>query len=270
MPTTYTHYKFALRVQECLPEEYRQIIFRHPDLYYMGAMGPDLLFYTLPSMYTYNISNETHKRSGKDWFSHMGRVLLEQGTEEKWLAYLYGYLTHYAADRACHAYIDACAEEGIASHYLTEAEWDRYYLVRDGYDPLKKKLTDHIVVSWNNAKLISEFYTDVNAGWIFACMVGSHIMLDALVMPNELKRGLLHLVADLADKFMPGAGQQFKDMAIAKKPVAVCQPICETLDHMLFGDALSDALDFITGYLSAVKEDTWDEKYDYNFEGGTL
>ncbi len=268
MPTTYTHYKFALEVREALPKDIQKITERHPDLYYMGAMGPDLLFYTLPSMHTFKISSLTHRRSGKDWFSFMGQRLLNSNMDKCQLAYIYGFLTHYAADRACHAYINQCADEGKGSHFLIEAEWDRYYLVRDGFDPLHKKLTDHIKISWKNAKMIAGYYPMLTPEWIFACMVGSHLLLDGLVMTSEAKRFALHRIADLADKVVSGAGQQCKDMAIAREPVASCQPVCQELDEMLFGQGFQDALDFITGFLDTIQnKKDWDPRYEINFEG---
>lgn len=268
MPTTYTHYKFAQEVRESLPEELQEMTARHPDLYYMGAMGPDLLFYSLPSMHTFNVSSSTHRRTGKDWFRFVGERLLNSNMEERQLVYLYGFLTHYAADRACHAYINQCAAEGKGSHYLIEAEWDRYYLVRDGFNPLKKKLTDHIVVSRKNAKMIAGYYPMLTPGWIYACMIGSHILLDGLVMTSEVKRFGLNRIADLADKVVPGSGSMCKDMAIAKKPVASCQPVCEELHKMLFQSALPDAVDFITSYQDLITgKKEWDARFNVDFEG---
>ena len=44
MPNLISHYYFAKTVKEDLPKKALEIVERHPDCYYLGAIGPDFLF----------------------------------------------------------------------------------------------------------------------------------------------------------------------------------------------------------------------------------
>lgn len=73
-------------------------------------------------------------------------------------AYIYGFICHFALDRECHGYIDEKIASSGVSHAEIEAEFDRALLVKDGYDPVEKKLTEHIQPVVHNARIISRFF----------------------------------------------------------------------------------------------------------------
>ena len=271
MPTTYTHYKFALEVKERLPKEIRSLIDAHPDLYFLGAMGPDLLFYTLPVMYTFDIACDTHKQSGEQWFTHMGDIIKADQMDPRELVYAYGFMAHYAADRVCHELINKYVEDGPDSHYAIEAEWDRYYLEIDGFNPFTKKLTNHIRISKENAELVAKFYPGLNQKWVLANMVGSHLMLDGLLMSSKPKRVVFNGLTQLVGKVNEQMGNQMYDMAMRETPIPSCLPKVDELDEALFGTALGDALDFITSYTAQLNGTKgFDHRYQVNFDGETV
>lgn len=47
------------------------------------------------------------------------------------------------------------------SHTEIEVEFDRSLMITDGYDPIRHKLTDHIIPSMENAKVIQFFLKEL-------------------------------------------------------------------------------------------------------------
>ncbi len=75
-------------------------------------------------------------------------------------AYLYGFLCHFALDRACHGYIaEQIARSGVA-HTEIEVEFDRSLLVQAGLDPIRTSLTGHLHASARSAAVMAELLPD--------------------------------------------------------------------------------------------------------------
>ena len=78
------------------------------------------------------------------------------------------------------------------SHTEIEAEMDREILVREGLDPVRTKLTGHLVPSGKNARVVSKFYEGISQEDVFKAMKDMVWFLNALVLPNKLARGLVY------------------------------------------------------------------------------
>ena len=90
-------------------------------------------------------------------------MLKNHGGREAYLAYIYGFLCHFALDVRCHGLIaEKMARSGL-SHAEVEVELDRELLSLDGFEPTRKKLTGHIVPSHKNAEVIEAFYPGISA-----------------------------------------------------------------------------------------------------------
>lgn len=111
MPACLTHFQFARRVAEALPEG---TVAAEPE-YYWGAQGPDFLFahrylpwMKEPSLKTYG--NRLHEADPVPELLAV-REFLARHPDEAYRSYAYGLLCHYALDSTAHPFIQARAAE---------------------------------------------------------------------------------------------------------------------------------------------------------------
>ncbi len=145
MPTTYTHDVFGKQVYHKLTREQKRVIRRHQNLYRIGLHGPDILFY-------YMVSKNSVTQAGVKMHHEKAKAFFEQGAatageenDEALMAYLLGFVCHYALDTVCHPYVNQVAEKGKVSHTLLEKEYDRLLLQRAHRDPMTYQPSDAIV-----------------------------------------------------------------------------------------------------------------------------
>lgn len=204
MPSTYAHFRMGREVREELEDREKEIIEAYPELFLTGLHGPDILFYYKPL--TKNPVNQTgygmHEKAGEDFFVNAARIIKEhENSQAPYLAYTYGFICHFALDVACHGYIDEKIEESGITHAEIETEFDRELLVRDGYDPVRKKVTEHIVPSIENAKVIKEFFNGVTEQQVQKALKGMISSLDFLTAPPGLKRQFIYAVLKISGNY---------------------------------------------------------------------
>ena len=107
MPSTYAHYRMGQEVRSCLGETEKKIVETYPELFSIGLHGPDILFYYHPILKNEvkRIGHEMHERSGKEFFEAAAKVVHSEKEKDAYLAYLYGFICHFALDVTCHGYI---------------------------------------------------------------------------------------------------------------------------------------------------------------------
>lgn len=275
MPTTYTHYRFGQEVLKRLDIETARPILQYKELFDCGLHGPDILFYyhALKGNDIIRLGGTLHHLSGRAFFSDAAEVLKEASAQGPVLAYLYGFLCHFALDRRCHAYIDPFVEASGVSHFETEAELDRYYLLMDGRDPFREILTRHIVPRERNAAVIAKVLdhaapltkpeNEIHVGTeeVLTAMKSFRLYLDILVCPTRFKRGALI-------KLLKMVGHaDFSDLIIHTEPNPACDQSNEDLDQ-LYEAALDDAVMLIEDFLKTVQgKKEWDPFYFFDFEG---
>lgn len=203
MPSTYAHYRFGQAVLAGLPEPLQSVIRGDLELYHIWLHGPDLLFYDHPlwSVPVNRVGYGTHERSGEDFFAPAAELLSTLGFSQAHLAYLYGFLCHFALDRACHSYIDEKIAASGVRHTEIEVEFDRMLLVRDGMDPLRQSLTDHIHPSPESAAVIAGFFPAVTAKQIFHAEKAFVSYNKLLIAPGNAKRRLIHALLRLTGNY---------------------------------------------------------------------
>jgi len=86
------------------------VISRHRQVYNLGTQGPDFLFYYIPCLLRpswYRLGNVLHSRRVGEFFRSLleHALKLEGERRESALAYICGYLSHYALDTNAHPYI---------------------------------------------------------------------------------------------------------------------------------------------------------------------
>ncbi len=134
MPNALTHYVFAEKLFDSLPQTVRSHIEGYEKFYYFGSMGGDVL-------YGLNFSSDKKKREYGD-FVHQKNVgksfneALNKDLEPSQYAFVLGFLTHYVLDSSLHPYIFFAQESKVAPnvsesykgnvHMLVETEMDAY------------------------------------------------------------------------------------------------------------------------------------------------
>lgn len=146
MPNALTHYVFAEDVLSSLPDKIRSLVECREKLYYFASMGGDVL-------YGLNFSSDKVKRGYGD-VVHSVKVresfeeALNKELSEDNLAFLLGFITHYALDSVMHPYIFYAQKTKVAphvgegwqnnTHMLVETELDAYYAMKRFGDPYYK------------------------------------------------------------------------------------------------------------------------------------
>lgn len=193
MPSTYAHYRMGQEVRKLVPSEESRIIEAYPELFLIGLHGPDILFY-YNALFT-NPVNQVgfglHEKSGISFFARQAEMIRERQDGTPYLSYLYGYICHFSLDTTCHGYIDEKISKSGVTHTEIEAEFDRELMLLDGKDPVRQKLTGHIVPSMENAKIIEAFYPGISPEQVRKSLKSMIFYNDMLIAPNRWKRGLI-------------------------------------------------------------------------------
>lgn len=257
MPASYTHYCFGQEVLALLPENQRAIVLAHRELYDIGLHGPDIFFYYQPlhSNPISRIGYSMHDVAGRDCFGRFLSIWEKTGREPAALAYLYGFLCHFALDSTCHRYVGEMTEKGF-SHSRQEMELDRSFLVQRGLDPVRQDLVAHIHPTPANAKVIAPFFPEATVKQVEKALSGMVFYHHLLMAPNHPKRWLLQTVTTLT-----GNQASIGDMVMSLKPGEDCKSLVEHL-RQLYTQALPLAVSLIEAF-PALK----DPQYRLDFEG---
>ena len=139
MPAIFTHVQFGKDVVASLPPFFADLAAKHPQCFYLGTQGPDLLFYHKPLQTKNNPTRKKgwglHEVAPEEFFLHGAKLLVEDRTnygddgkflpQSKEAAYLLGFLCHFCLDYSLHPYIDANSVDGL-SHGKIESELDKH------------------------------------------------------------------------------------------------------------------------------------------------
>lgn len=193
MPSTYAHYRFAASVLPSLPGDIRRTIQRFRRLYDIGLHGPDVFFYYNPfvSNRILALGSKFHQQTGHAFFQRVVRTVRLEGNDAS-LAYLYGVLTHYCLDSACHPFIITHGV-GMLTHSEIETEFDRFLLELDGkVPPCAQDLSPHIRLTPGECETAAKFYPPVTAQQFQDSVKGMAFYTRLLTAPEgSAKRAVL-------------------------------------------------------------------------------
>lgn len=145
MPNIITHKIFAEEVIKQLgKQDIKEIIERHPQIYYIGSNGPDFLFFqhakpweAMKSHTLNRLGSELHAGNVNAFYKVAIRCIKEQQREEVkelMMAYLFGHLCHWALDKTTHPYIfyrtGNCKGKSAGYHHRFESMMDTMMLER--------------------------------------------------------------------------------------------------------------------------------------------
>ena len=109
MPAAITHYLFAKACADAMEgSDVLTSINQHRDVFYLGAQGPDILFFALGNKPLNQLGESIHREGINRFFAEcINRVRRTASYEGKHeiTAYLAGFLCHYALDTCTHPYI---------------------------------------------------------------------------------------------------------------------------------------------------------------------
>lgn len=262
MPTTYAHYRFGKDVYDRLPDPVKESIDAYRGLYDIGLHGPDLLFY-YKALTKHPINRRgfaMHERPGREFFQAAAPVAQSMSDPVPALAYLYGFLCHFALDSNCHPYVEQMVRETGITHSAIEAELDRYFMEKDGYDPISHHPTGHLVPVPFYARVIARFFPGIGNREIEKCIRSIRFYCNLLVVPGRFRRGLTYAAMKLG-----GCSKGIQDMIIRYDKIPACIPVCIRLEE-LYQKALTDAVELILnfqGYVDGTEE--LDKRLNHTF-----
>jgi len=261
MPTTYTHYRFGKDVYSQLSLSAQETIDRYRGLYDIGLHGPDLLFYY--NALTKNPVNQAgsaiHQKPGREFFENAKSVLNVTTAQEPSMAYVYGVLCHFALDSNCHPYIEQMVRECGISHSAIEAELDRFFMEKDGHEPLSYKPTGHLIPCAFHARVISPFFPHVETNKILTCIRSMVFYCNCFVIPDQFRRRLIFMLL----KWI--GSQHRRDMFLSYEKIPECVPLCLRLEE-LYQHAIKDAAELIQNYEDYLAGNALlDKRFDHTF-----
>ena len=125
---------------------------------------------------------------------------------EAGMAYLYGFLAHYALDSVCHPFINDIVAQGEIGHVELESEFERFLLDVDHKTPPNRQdLSRHLHLTRSEASTAAYLLADVSAGKIRRSVknMALNFHLLATVKPELTDRVLRHMGKDIQDQQIP-------------------------------------------------------------------
>lgn len=182
-------------------------------------------------------------------------------TCEKKLAFMFGFILHYALDRTGHKYINEMVNRGVASHFTIEAEFDRMLLCMDGYDPLTHKVTDHVHPTLEMAENIKQFFPGASTMDMYGTLRMQKLILSFFTLPTRFPRKAFVAVTEKV------GFQKYQDLFMAEEPDPRCFETNEVLNSIL-NDTVDEGVEFITTLLDRLTGKLeWDDRFNWNFDG---
>lgn len=262
MPSTYAHRRFGAEVLAQLPADARAKIEPYRELYDIGLHGPDLLFYykAIHSNPVNRLGNAMHDEPGEAFFAPARRHVLQSRDPDAALAYVLGYICHFALDSTCHPYIEKYVREQGVSHSEIETEFDNQLMVEDGRDPFHYFTASHIHPDLTRAAIIAPFYRGVTIWETYEAMKGMVSVHHLLQATDPVKRWVVLTGMRVAGKYDGMHG-----LVANAKPNPACAESTEHLEQ-LYEEAMPLAVRLIGEYIDTLHTGgPLDKAYQHTF-----
>lgn len=262
MPTTFTHYLHG----QCV---YHDIANKHyfdpnyMDYFNVGVHGPDIVFYYhfLNPKDKNKVGYDMHLMMGDELFTRFKQIYLQHTEKDKAMAYLCGFICHFALDSSFHPMIYRIQREGKFTHSLIETQLDRTLLTLKGVsDPTKYDLTQHIHPSLPLAQVISPFFESFDANTMLKSLQSQVNVHHLLHCNGIVKRKMFTSVLSIPkNKF-------FRDLIMIDKDDPRLLPyVNELLPH--WESSVSRAVKLIDNYVAFIhNRDSLDPLFHHDFE----
>lgn len=196
MPSLYAHYYFGKKCIEKLPNDYKDLILNNISYFYYGTQTPNIFYY----------SNIFNKRNEYEYHNVPMNILIKGFKEnisninnrDKYIAFIYGYISHFLLDSYCHTYIDIVSKTYLISHYELESTFDRYLLLKNKET---KILINKILVKNNDiVKIISMFLNNKKENVIKDSIENFKTINYLLYSNNHIVKKLIKILFKIINK----------------------------------------------------------------------
>ena len=264
MPTTYAHWRFGDKCIRMLPDDLQNIILNNRAIFDYGVHGPDIFFYynCLKHNEVNRYGSAMHDIPYKDTLAQIKKNFKKTENKDMALSYLLGFTCHFTLDSYCHGFIEKVDETMPYSHGKIESQFDRYLLIKDGFNPVTKSVTDMFHPDKKMAKVISGLFNKFDEDIIYKTLKDQKLYLNLLKDNSDIKRFFLTTAMDIAK--VPS----FKDLLITKENVEELKPVNIRLNKY-FDMALKHypvLADSLIGYLSDKNELNTYFKHNFSFK----
>ena len=264
MPTTYAHWRFGDKCIRMLPDDLQNIILNNRAIFDYGVHGPDIFFYynCLKHTEVNRYGSAMHDIPYKDTLAQIKENFKKTENKDMALSYLLGFTCHFTLDSYCHGFIEKVDETMPYSHGKIESQFDRYLLIKDGFNPVTKSVTDMFHPDKKMAKVISGLFNKFDEDIIYKTLKDQKLYLNLLKDNSDIKRFFLTTAMDIAK--VPS----FKDLLITKENVEELKPVNIRLNKY-FDMALKHypvLADSLIGYLSDKNELNTYFKHNFSFK----
>ena len=264
MPTTYAHWRFGDKCIRMLPDDLQNIILNNRAIFDYGVHGPDIFFYynCLKHNEVNRYGSAMHDIPYKDTLAQIKKNFKKTENKDMALSYLLGFTCHFTLDSYCHGFIEKVDETMPYSHGKIESQFDRYLLIKDGFNPVTKSVTDMFHPDKKMAKVISGLFNKFDEDIIYKTLKDQKLYLNLLKDNSDIKRFFLTTAMDIAK--VPS----FKDLLIIKENVEELKPVNIRLNKY-FDMALKHypiLADSLIGYLSDKNELNTYFKHNFSFK----
>lgn len=260
MPAGYTHYVFGEQVLSCLDEDIRKRIMPYIDLYHIGIHGPDILFYyeIYHSNPVKSLGFKMHEQIAAPFFNRAKSLVLQDATDASF-AYIIGFITHFTLDSSLHPEIYRLQESLSLTHSALESELDRELLVREGKDPVRACLTQHIHPDYMKAQVIAPFFK-LTPEEIEKSLKDLLFILGWLRAPSPLKRQIVYTAMK--------AGHLYEDYKGLLISYHKDEHASQDIDHLIQmkDEAVPLALQLIQDFIQHLEEDELSERFNKDYE----
>lgn len=195
-----------------------------------------------------------HEKTGKEIFDTFRKMMTSKKQINHYLAYYYGFICHFALDATCHGYIEKRIHESGVSHGEIEVEFDRFLMIEDGLDPIRHKLTNHIIPSIDHARIIAPFF-NVTAQQVIKALKSMKFYNDLLIAPSKLKRNFIYTLLRITGNY-----QEMHGLIVNYEENPKCIESTKKLNE-LYHIGKERALQLLT------ENNTNNDLYHYTFSG---
>lgn len=278
MPAIFTHIQFGKEVVATLPPAFQDLKEKHPEVFYLGTQGPDVLFYHKPL----KKKNNPHRQKGWDlhavapeafFLNAAQRLLADAENRSKEgiftplsaeAAYVMGFLCHFTLDSLCHPYIDEHSVDGL-SHGKIESELDKYQFRKTG-KPIRGFNAANLFAKSEEAKRASAAILDVPEKNVERALKSMRFINAGFSHKCGFVHGFCHSALTLV-----GMNKKFGDMFLHKKDDPRCEELLPVLGEK-FNAAIPKANAIITAFFENAEghvrnESLNDEFFRYNYSG---
>ncbi|MBQ3295768.1 MAG: zinc dependent phospholipase C family protein [Erysipelotrichaceae bacterium] len=260
MPTTYAHWRFGCDCIETLPQNLKDIVNDHRELFDIGVHGPDIFFYDLNHSEVAKYGNAMHNRPARDFFERAINVYKENDSDkDAMLAYMLGFLSHFALDSQCHGYVDRKKEVSGLSHNKVESEYDGHLMRLDGKPVNLVKRAESLKPDKFTARIMARFFP-FDAKTMLRTTKRHHMIIAALVCKADLKRNSLGKVFRMLKL------NDYKDLLVMPEELDICKDSNIRLDK-LKENALKIYPELVNDLMNAIDNNVELPPYfDHDFE----